>query len=80
MKKHVFEAFSYLQKRHVFEAFSSLKNEKACFWSVFKFTKWKNTFLKRFESLQNENKRKHWNVFRKLKKQHALEVFFMFKK
>ena len=45
-RKKSSEAFSKFKKikKHVFEVFSLLKNEKARFWSVFKFTKWKTRF------------------------------------
>ena len=47
--KHVFEVFLKL----VFTAFASLQNEIYIFETNFKFTKCKNTFLKRFLNLQD---------------------------
>ena len=78
MKKNTFlKHFQvYNMIKYVFEAFSSLKKWKTCFWSIFKFIKWKSTFLKRFKfykmkkhvfdtfSVLKHEKTRLWNVFK----------------
>ena len=54
-ENYVFEANLFLQNvNYVFEEFSCLQNKKHVFWAFFMFTKWKNTFMKRFSCLQKE--------------------------
>ena len=50
VKKCVFQVD---KKKLVFEAFASFQNEIHIFETNFKFTKCKNTFLKRFLNLQD---------------------------
>ena len=47
MKKHFFQAFSYLQnEKHIFRAFSKLQHGNHLFELFFSFKKWKSTFFK----------------------------------
>ena len=56
--------FPYLQNKiHTLKRFLCLQQEKARFWSVFIFTKWKNTFSKRILRLQNEKHAFDWALF-----------------
>ena len=54
-EKDVFEAFSCLQDEMArFWGVFSVYKIKMLLWSVFMFTKWKNTIPKRFEVFKNE--------------------------
>ena len=71
MKKHVFEAFfKYMEatflnrfsilkdkKSRFSSAFEFTRNEKTSFPIVFKLTKWKNMFSKRFQTYRMKKKR-----------------------
>ena len=79
MKKHVFQAFSNLQneKNAFLNCFSSLHYENHLFEAFFSLKKneKKNTLLKRFSSLQNENTfSKRFHIYQ-MKKKHVFEVF-----
>ena len=85
MKKHVFEAFSYLKNRkNVFwEVFSCLKNLKHIIEAFSNVQHEKHTFLKRFWNVFQIHKMKT-NVFEAFStlqiRKHVFEMFFTFKK
>ena len=95
MKKHVFEAFfKYMEatflnrfsilkdkKSRFSSAFEFTRNEKTSFPIVFKLTKWKNMFSKRFQTYRMKNKNAFLNCFSSLHyENHLFEAFFSFKK
>ena len=95
MKKHVFEAFfKYMEatflnrfsilkdkKSRFSSAFEFTRNEKTSFPIVFKLTKWKNMFSKRFQTYRMKNKNAFLNCFSSLHyENHLFEAFFSLKK